>query len=447
MLVLLGRILSPKSSLEKNKSMKRSYLFFAFTWVVLSSCLNEEKIDLASPDTFTRFYSDGYNNVAVAVEQTKDGGFIMIGNSEYKNNDTDQSKHYILAIKTDVYGNELWKKYYPEDFITTSEESGYIASSFQFNPDSTEYIIVGQQLLGNNVTNQDSSSLLVLRISDNLGSLLGSKVFGNVDFPNQNLKGNAATFRNNAKLFVAASDIYNKDFSLMELDVATLNLDWSRTYSQGEITLANKIFFKDGDLFLGGHGLLQGTKSKQFISRIPPNAPLTLNGLLNWKDPVDNEFSSDFCQVGDYFVFTGYNEDNGGDMNYYKILQSSTGASILNENQFVGDIFETDPPPTNTQFETGNSVTATRDGGVIVLGTITSYAGELLGRGDTDLILMKVNAFGEKQWSITYGSKDADNGNCIRQTKDGGYIVLGTTRMGGLRTFMLIKTDSNGEVN
>jgi hypothetical protein len=60
---------------------------------------------------------------------------------------------------------------------------------------------------------------------------------------------------------------------------------------------------------------------------------------------------------------------------------------------------------------------------------------------------MKVNAFGDYQWSVNYGSLDADLGKVVRQTTDGGYIALGTARLAGTRTLMVVKTDKTGDVD
>ena len=70
----------------------------------------------------------------------------------------------------------------------------------------------------------------------------------------------------------------------------------------------------------------------------------------------------------------------------------------------------------------------------------------IAGRGDSDFYLIKINAFGDTVWTNSFGSKFKDEGVTIRQTSDGGYVVLGTTTQGSLKIITLLKTDKNGKI-
>ena len=50
-------------------------------------------------------------------------------------------------------------------------------------------------------------------------------------------------------------------------------------------------------------------------------------------------------------------------------------------------------------------------------------------------------------FSNTYGRSDYDSGNSVQQTEDGGYIVVGNTKSYGFGSWdvWLIKTDSEGQ--
>ena len=78
----------------------------------------------------------------------------------------------------------------------------------------------------------------------------------------------------------------------------------------------------------------------------------------------------------------------------------------------------------------GRSVQQTSDGGYIIVGWTNSY-----GAGGTDAYLIKTDANGNEQWYQTFGGSGVDQGYCVQQTLDGGYIIAGTS---------LIKTDANG---
>jgi hypothetical protein len=94
-------------------------------------------------------------------------------------------------------------------------------------------------------------------------------------------------------------------------------------------------------------------------------------------------------------------------------------------------------------YNGANSVQRTSDGGYIMAGW-TTYMGTF----NTDILLIKTDAFGNVQWAKTYGEAGYDLASSVQQTSDGGYIVAGYTNSfgaGGVDVF-LIKTDADGNV-
>lgn len=89
----------------------------------------------------------------------------------------------------------------------------------------------------------------------------------------------------------------------------------------------------------------------------------------------------------------------------------------------------------------GSSIHYTNDGGYIITGQTTSF-----GMKSVDVYLIRINSNGDTLWTKTYGGTGQDIGHCVRQTSDSGFVVTGRTTSfgsGGYDVYV-IRTDSHG---
>ncbi|MEQ9414045.1 MAG: hypothetical protein RIF39_09450, partial [Cyclobacteriaceae bacterium] len=77
-------------------------------------------------------------------------------------------------------------------------------------------------------------------------------------------------------------------------------------------------------------------------------------------------------------------------------------------------------------------------------GSLTSTPA--VGNGAKDIVLIKVDAFGNLVWNKLMGGSGDEDVNSIRETNDGGLLISGTNTVNGLGTIFLIKTNGDGEI-
>ena len=164
-----------------------------------------------------------------------------------------------------------------------------------------------------------------------------------------------------------------------------------------------------------------------------------------WLIKTDSEGQEEWNQT-----FDGNDRDYGKSVKQTVdggyIIIGSTGSDYYYDVWLI----KTDPKGTEEWNQTfggdnkdyGNSVQQTIDGGYIITGEVSSS-----GNGSSDVLLIKTDQKGQEEWIQNFGGSDYDIGNSIEQTYDGGYIITGSTRSygNGSSDVLLIKTDQQGQ--
>ncbi len=128
------------------------------------------------------------------------------------------------------------------------------------------------------------------------------------------------------------------------------------------------------------------------------------------------------------FIVAGYTYSPGSNDDIYLIRTDFLGDTLWTR-KFGGP-----------QWEMGHCVQQTRDSGYIVAGEASSF-------GDgPQVYLLRTDASGDTLWTRTYGGADSETGFSVRQTNDGGYIVVGNTDSygDGIQIYLL-RLDANGD--
>jgi TolB-like protein len=134
------------------------------------------------------------------------------------------------------------------------------------------------------------------------------------------------------------------------------------------------------------------------------------------------------------YVVTGWTNGAGaGNNDVYLMKLSTTGNPMWTAKTFGG-----------SQADEGYFVDQTSDSGYVISGYTLSS-----GAGMRDVFLVRTDKDGNSLWTKTFGGQYDDEGWCVRQTQDGGYIIAGSTRRGSnladSTNMFVIKTNSSGD--
>jgi hypothetical protein len=132
------------------------------------------------------------------------------------------------------------------------------------------------------------------------------------------------------------------------------------------------------------------------------------------------------------YVIIGNNGHTGGPRGDIWLLKTDSNGDLLWDQIFGGK-----------GHNGGSCIDFTSDGGYIIVGS--SYmSGET---NSYDLWLIKTDRNGELIWDNKFEENNTDSGSSVQETTDGGFIVVGTTGYDHpYSNLLIIKTDGNGDV-
>ncbi len=167
--------------------------------------------------------------------------------------------------------------------------------------------------------------------------------------------------------------------------------------------------------------------------------------LIKTDQNGDSVWDSTYSRASGYYSDKGLYVQQSDDGQRY-IIAGTT--SSIDGNQSDIYIFKTDYQGTVIDSKTFGSsfhdeaknIRQTSDGGFIVIGT--KFSDQTL----EDVYAIKINIDLVEEWSSIYGYGNSDIGTSIQQTSDGGYIMTGSSYDPEKQfEIILIKTDQDGD--
>ncbi len=350
-----------------------------------------------APDTlWTRTYGGPDHDEGFSVQQTADGGYVITGYTcSYGAGGYD-----VYLIKTDSLGDTLWVRTYGGD---RWEESYSVQQTIDGG-----YIIAGYtESFGTGV---DEDVYLIK--TDSSGDILWTKTYGG---PGNDEARSVQQTADSGYVVVG-----NRDMSDDHFDIWLLRTDkngdtlWTKTYGT---TGYNQVAYSAQCTIDGGYiitGYTEVFESGSFYLYV---------WLLKTDDNGDTLWTKiyrkPYLRIGRAVQQTA---DRG-----YVILADVGFHFCLIKTDSLGDTLWTKRYSEGIDSY-GSSVQQTADGGYIIAGIIN------LPYVIYEAYLIKTDAHGETLWTKTYGDVDWgwDFGWSVQQTRDGGYIVVGSTMSYGV---------------
>jgi hypothetical protein len=198
---------------------------------------------------------------------------------------------------------------------------------------------------------------------------------------------------------------------------------WSKRYRNGDYVFGNCIIETEQ-----GFVVVSQANDDMWLVGTDENGEMIWNNTFggiksDGGNAVIHDDNGGYVIVGTTYSF-GY-----GFSDIWLVKTNETGGELWNKT-FGG-----------VEYDTGEDVIQTNDGGFAIAGGITPYGSEW-----RDVCLIKTDKNGTEVWSNLYGGDDLDWGRSLIQTVNGDYLVAGITHSFSPKGFngWVVKADENG---
>jgi len=391
-------------------------------------------------------YGGRYSDYLSCLEQTKDGGFILAGDSTSPPSCNKSSTNYggsdAWVVRLDSKGTKIWDRSFGGtnvdhlNSVKQTLDGGYIACGWSLSG-----------VDGNKTSpNRGRADAWLVRL-DTQGHKLWDKSYGgtsNEMFTAVQPIPDGGYFVGGISFSGASGNKKSPNFGASDYWVMKLDKEgkiiWDRSFGGDDFDkLAALQLMADGGIILAGTSRsgISGNKSSPagygddfWVLR------LDSKGNKIWDRTFD--FGDDRCYA------IGATHDGGvivggtsnGFLDLYPhiwVLRLDSNGNELWDRHFRG-IQDLSYNPSEDDLY---ALCPTADGGFLLGGTSTTGPGaDKTGPnlGGFDAWILRLDSDGNVIWQQTYGGQDSDQVSAVQQTYDGGFIIGGASNSGITRT-------------
>ncbi len=380
---------------------------------------------------WTKILGGSDADYARSIHQTTDGGYIVAGHT-YSNDGDIHGNHGnndYWIVKLTATGDTSWTK--------TLGGSNYDYARLIQQTTDGGYIVVGRSTStdGDVHGNHGETDYWIVKLTAT-GDTSWTKALGGTsnDMAQSIQQTTDGGYIVAGESYSSDGDVYENhgwaDYWIVKL-TATGDTSWTKVLggsnrdyvhsiqqtTDGGYIIAGEVLSNDGDIH-GNHGSYDYWIVK-----------LTAAGDTSWTKTLggsDADYAQSIQQATDGgYIVAGYTYSNDGDVHgnhgnndYWIVKLTATGDTSWTKT--LG----------GSSNDMATSVQQTTDNGYIVAGDAASSDGDVHeNNGNRDYWIIKLTATGDTSWTKTLGGTGSDwtKGDIIQQTTDGEYIVTGNT--------------------
>jgi hypothetical protein len=399
------------------------------------------------------------SDVGRSIQQTTDGGYIVVGHSNSTNGDVTVNYGFrdYWVVKLDSTGVITWQK-------SLGGSGDDYAHSIQQTTDGG-YIVAGSSTStdGDVTGNLGGNDYWVIKLSS-LGAITWQKSLGG----SGNDEAHSIQQTTDSGYIVAGSststdgdvtgNLGGNDYWIVKLN-SIGSIEWQKSLGGTGDDYAHSIrqTTDGGYVIVGGSNSTDGDITGNLGFNDYWVVKLDSIGTITWQKSLGgsgNDYASSIQQTSDRgYIVAGLSNSNDGDVtgnhgggSDYWVVKLDSNSSITWQKSMGG-----------SGFDIGYSAQQTTDGGYLVVGYSWSTDGDITGNhGGYDYWVVKLNSIGTIVWQKSLGGSGNDYGFSIQQTSDGGYIVAGhsnstdgdvTGNHGGSTDYWVVKLSTTVGVN